>query len=126
MAQQPSRHTVEWIKKQAIEAGGGWEAARKARKPRPKPLPHWLTTCRFGQIYYKTHWMSFCKMIQLSDSIPERIPLPGSRDGLSMASDPREGNGNAAQPSLEVLDCDDIFILPLSILLLLLLLPLLR
>ncbi|GFF87026.1 hypothetical protein IFM47457_07361 [Aspergillus lentulus] len=42
MAQHTSRHTVEWIKMQAVEAGEGWEAARKARKPRPKPLSHWL------------------------------------------------------------------------------------
>ena len=29
-----------------------------------------------------------------------------------MASDPGEGNENAAQPSLEVLGCDDTFLLP--------------
>jgi hypothetical protein len=48
--------------------------------------------------------------------------MPESRDGLSMASDPGEGNGHAARPSQEVLACDNTFILPLSILLLPLLL----
>ncbi|GIK07107.1 hypothetical protein Aspvir_002762 [Aspergillus viridinutans] len=98
MAQQPSRHTVEWIKQQQAEAG---VAARKARKPRPK-LPIWLDD------FPRNDSDTF-------DRIPERVPLPESRDGSSTASDPGERDGNAARPSLEAIDRDDTFIQPWSI-----------
>ncbi|RLL97495.1 hypothetical protein CFD26_104736 [Aspergillus turcosus] len=116
MAQQPSRHTLEWIKKQAAEAGEGWEAARKARKPRPKPLPHGLDDLPRPP---KLPRNSLDDLLRndpaASVSIPERIPLPESRDGSATASDPGEGDGNAARPSLEAIDRDDTFIQPWSI-----------
>ncbi|GFF22891.1 hypothetical protein IFM46972_00490 [Aspergillus udagawae] len=98
MAQQPSRHTVEWIKQQQAEAG---VAARKARKLRPK-LPIWLDD--FPQ-----------NDSDAFDRIPERVPLPESRDASSTASDPGERDGNAARPSLEAIDRDDTFVQPWSI-----------
>ncbi|KAF7182464.1 hypothetical protein CNMCM7691_002034 [Aspergillus felis] len=98
MAQQPSRHTVEWIKQQQAEAG---VAARKARKPRPK-LPIWLDD-------------SLRDDLDTFDRIPERVPLPESRDGSSTASDAGERDENAARPSLEAIDRDDTFIQPWSV-----------
>ncbi|GIJ89563.1 hypothetical protein Asppvi_008505 [Aspergillus pseudoviridinutans] len=98
MAQQPSRHTVEWIKQQQAEAG---VAARKARKPKPK-LPIWLDD------FLRDDLDTFGRN-------PERVPLPESRDGSSTASDPGERNGNAARPSLEAIDRDDTFIQPWSV-----------
>lgn len=116
MAQQPSRHTLEWIKKQAAEAGEGWEAARKARKPRPKPLPHGLDDLPRPPKLPRNSLDDLLRNDSAaSDRIPERIPLPESRDGSSTASDPGERDGNAARPSLEAIDCDDTFILPSSI-----------
>ncbi|KAF7122252.1 hypothetical protein CNMCM5793_000209 [Aspergillus hiratsukae] len=115
MAQQPSRHTLEWIKKQAAEAGEGWEAARKARKPRPKPL-HWLDGPPRPP---KLIGNSLDDLLRndpvASDRIPERIPLPESRDGSSTASDPGERDANGARPSLEAIDRADTFIQPSSI-----------
>ncbi|RHZ46559.1 uncharacterized protein CDV56_100591 [Aspergillus thermomutatus] len=98
MAQQPSRHTLEWIKQQHAEAGG---AARKARKPRTKLRNSLDDLLQNDPV--------------ASDRIPERIPLPESRDGSSTASDPGERDRNAAKPSLEVIDRDDTFVLPSSI-----------
>lgn len=89
MAQQPSRHTVEWIKQQQAEAGVD---VRKALKLRKK-LPLWLDDSPF-------------------DRVPERVPLPESRDGSSTASDPGDRDGNAAKSSLEAIDRDDTFIQP--------------
>ncbi|PKX95433.1 uncharacterized protein P174DRAFT_449850 [Aspergillus novofumigatus IBT 16806] len=98
MAQQPSRHTVEWIKQQQAEAGVD---VRKARKPRKK-IPLWLDDSVRNAPY-------------AFDRIPERVPLPESRDGSSTASDPEERDANAARSSLEAIDRDDTFIHPWSI-----------
>ncbi|KAF4230464.1 hypothetical protein CNMCM8980_002687 [Aspergillus fumigatiaffinis] len=98
MAQQPSRHTVEWIKQQQAEAGVD---VRKARKPR-KTIPLWLDDSVRNDPY-------------AFDGIPERVPLPESRDGSSTASDPGERDANAARSSLEAIDRDDTFIQPWSI-----------
>ncbi|GAQ03217.1 hypothetical protein ALT_0538 [Aspergillus lentulus] len=98
MAQQPSRHTVEWIKQQQAEAGVD---VRKARKPRKK-IPHWLDDSVRNAPY-------------AFDKLPEQVPLPESRDGSSTVSDPGERDANAARSSLEAIDRNDTFIHPWSI-----------
>jgi hypothetical protein len=115
MAQQPSRHTLEWIKKQAAEAGEGWEAARKARKQRPKPLPWLDDPPRPPRLLRNSLDDLLRNDPAASESIPERVPLPESRDGSSTASDSGAEDENAARPSLEAIDRDDTFILPSSI-----------
>ncbi|KAA8649325.1 uncharacterized protein ATNIH1004_005226 [Aspergillus tanneri] len=95
---QPSRRVLEWIKQQHAEAG---EASRKARKPRIKPRNSLEDALQNDPA--------------ASGRIPEQIPLPESRDGLSTASDPGERDRNATKPSLEVIDRDDTFVLPSSI-----------
>ncbi|OGM49812.1 hypothetical protein ABOM_001491 [Aspergillus bombycis] len=97
--QQPSRRVLEWIKQQQAEAGDASRKTRKTGKTKARgSLDDALQNdpAAFG-------------------NIPQLIPLPGSRDGSSAASDPGERDPNADRSSLDLIHRDGTFVLPSAI-----------